>query len=48
MICEGSFEERIDEVIEKKRKLAQNINVKTDKWLGELSPQELEEFFKLI
>lgn len=48
LICEGSFEERIDEVIEKKRKLAQNINVKTDKWLGELSPQELEEFFKLI
>lgn len=48
MICEGSFEERIDEVITKKRELARNINVKTDKWLGELSPQELEEFFKLI
>ena len=48
LICKGSFEERIDEVITKKRELAQNINVKTDKWLGELTPQELEEFFKLI
>ena len=48
LICEGSFEERIDQVLVAKRKLAENVTVRADKWLGDLSTKELQEFFKLI
>lgn len=48
LICEGSFEERIDQVLVAKRELAENVTVRADKWLGDLSSAELQEFFKLI
>lgn len=48
LICEGTFEERINEVIISKSRLAKKVTGRTDRWLGDFSQAELEDFFKLI
>jgi len=47
LITRGTFEERIDEMLKSKKTLA-NLTVETgEKWIGELSDQELKEIFML-
>ena len=48
LICEGTFEERINEVIVSKSRLAKKVTGRSDRWLGDFSQAELEDFFKLI
>lgn len=46
-VCAGTLEEKIDEMIEKKRQLASNIIGAGETWLGELSNSELRDLFAL-
>ncbi|MBN1401993.1 MAG: DEAD/DEAH box helicase [Anaerolineae bacterium] len=46
-ICVGTLEERIDELIESKRELAENIVGDGEGWLTELSSDELRELVRL-
>ena len=48
LICEGTFEERINDVIVSKSRLAKKVTGRSDRWLGDFSQAELEDFFKLI
>ena len=48
LICEGTFEERINDVIISKSRLAKKVSGRSDRWLGDYSQTELEDFFKLI
>jgi SNF2 family DNA or RNA helicase len=43
----GTLEERIDEMIERKRDLAESVVGAGEGWLTELSTQELKELFAL-
>ncbi len=46
-ISAGTFEERVDKLLEAKRKLA-NLTVSSgEKWIGDMSDEELEDIFKL-
>lgn len=46
LICDGTFEEKIDEMIQKKRAV-QDLTVQSgEKWLTKLSDEELMELFK--
>jgi SNF2 family DNA or RNA helicase len=47
MICSGTLEERIDEMIESKRLLAEQVVGTGENWLTELSTDELKNLFEL-
>ena len=46
-ICSGTLEERIDEMIEKKRALAESVVSAGESWLTELNTGQLRELFAL-
>ncbi|WP_400163655.1 DEAD/DEAH box helicase [Brevibacillus sp. TJ4] len=46
-IALGTIEERIDEMMERKTSLSQQIVGSSEKWITELSASELQELFKL-
>ena len=47
LITRGTFEEKIDDMLKSKKKLA-NLTVSSgEKWIGELSNKELKEVFML-
>jgi len=46
-ICVGTLEERIDEMIENKKALAENIVGTGEGWLTEMSTEQLKELFAL-
>jgi SNF2 family DNA or RNA helicase len=46
-ICEGTLEEKIDEMIESKKVLAENIVGTGEGWLTEMSTEKLRELFTL-
>ncbi|MDR0970753.1 MAG: DEAD/DEAH box helicase [Lentimicrobiaceae bacterium] len=45
MICKNTFEERIDEMIQKKKHLAEMTVATGENWIGKLSNKELKEIF---
>jgi len=45
MICKNTFEERIDEMIQKKKHLAEMTVATGENWIGKLSDKELREIF---
>jgi SNF2 family DNA or RNA helicase len=47
LICSGTLEERIDDMIESKKQLAQQIVGTGESWLTELSTDELKNLFEL-
>jgi SNF2 family DNA or RNA helicase len=46
-ICAGTMEERIDEMIERKRALAEQIVGSSEAWITELSTEQLRDLFTL-
>jgi len=46
-ICQGTLEERIDEMLERKKDLAERIVGAGEDWITELSTKELKELFTL-
>jgi len=46
-VCEGTLEERIDEMIEDKKALAENIIGAGEGWLTEMSTEQLKDLFAL-
>ncbi len=46
-ICDGTLEERIDEMIEDKKALAENIIGTGEGWLTEMTTEQLKELFSL-
>ena len=46
MICKNTFEERIDEMIQKKKNLAEMTVTTGESWIGKLSNKELREIFR--
>ena len=46
-VCVGTFEEAIDDLIERKKEVAQAVVGTSEAWLTELSTQELRELFTL-
>ncbi len=46
-LCVGTLEERIDEMIENKKEIAEGVVGAGEAWLTELSTDELKELFKL-
>lgn len=47
LVCAGTLEEKIDNLIEKKREVAQTIIAGGEQWLTELSNEELREIISL-
>jgi SNF2 family DNA or RNA helicase len=47
LVCAGTFEEQLDELIERKLGLAQAIVGTSEAWLTEMSTAELRELFAL-
>ena len=45
LICKNTFEERIDEMIQKKKHLAEMTVATGENWIGKLSNKELREIF---
>ncbi|MDR1652535.1 MAG: DEAD/DEAH box helicase [Prevotellaceae bacterium] len=45
MICKNTFEERIDEMIQRKKHLAEMTVATGENWIGKLSNRELREIF---
>jgi SNF2 family DNA or RNA helicase/uncharacterized Zn finger protein len=46
MICKDTFEERIDEMIQRKKHLAEMTVATGENWIGKLSNKELREIFE--
>lgn len=46
-VCVGTLEERIDQMIEQKKELAENIVGNGENWLTEMSTSQLKELFTL-
>ena len=46
-ICAGTFEERINEIINSKKEIAELTVQKGEKWLGDLSKSELRSFLSM-
>jgi SNF2 family DNA or RNA helicase len=46
-LCAGTMEERIDEMIERKRGLAEQIVGTSEGWITELSTEQLRDLFTL-
>ncbi len=47
LICSGTLEERIDDLLEEKKNLADTIVGSGENWITEMNDQELKELFKL-
>ncbi|WP_232697217.1 DEAD/DEAH box helicase [Brevibacillus daliensis] len=47
LICQGTLEERIDQIIESKKELAEQIIHSGEQWMTELSAGELQSIFAL-
>nr|WP_246422022.1 DEAD/DEAH box helicase [Nocardiopsis mwathae] len=47
LVCVGTLEERVDEMIERKKALAQGVIATGEEWLTELSTEELREVVRL-
>ncbi|RJX42920.1 ATP-dependent helicase [Halonotius aquaticus] len=47
LICRGTIEESIDQIIESKRDLAEQVLADSDEWVTELSDEELRELVSL-
>ncbi|WP_233255191.1 DEAD/DEAH box helicase [Halopenitus persicus] len=47
LICRGTIEESIDQIIESKRDLAEQVLVDSDEWMTELSDEELRNLVSL-
>ncbi|MEU8246239.1 DEAD/DEAH box helicase [Nonomuraea sp. NPDC048916] len=47
LICAGTLEERVDEMIERKKALAERVVGTGEDWLTDLSTEELREVFRL-
>ncbi|MCF6475571.1 DEAD/DEAH box helicase [Nonomuraea sp. MG754425] len=47
LICAGTLEERVDEMIERKKALAERVVGAGEDWLTDLSTEELREVFRL-
>ena len=47
LICMGTLEEKIDEMLERKQRLAESIVSTNENWISEMSNEELRELFKL-
>ena len=47
LVTQGTFEEKIDQIIKDKKELADLAVAKGERWIGELSNKELKEVFKL-
>lgn len=47
LICQGTLEERIDELIERKKSLSEQVVGSGENWLTEMSDQELQELIVL-
>jgi len=45
-ICAGTFEEKIDEMIQKKRHISQMTLSGGESWIGKMSNEELAELFE--
>ena len=46
-VCVGTLEERIDQMIEQKTQLAENVISSGEQWLTELNSGRLEEILQL-
>ena len=46
-LCAGTFEEKIDDMIERKKALAESIVGTSEGWITELSTEQLRDLFKL-
>jgi SNF2 family DNA or RNA helicase len=46
-VCIGTLEERIDQMLEQKKELAESIISTGEAWLTELSTDQLKEVFRL-
>ena len=46
-LCAGTVEEKVDEIVARKRKLAERVVGEGEAWLTELSTAELKELFTL-
>jgi SNF2 family DNA or RNA helicase len=47
MIVTGTVEEKIDEILESKRSLAESVIGEGEAWITEMSDDELSEIFSL-
>ncbi|MNJ75090.1 hypothetical protein D3C77_721280 [compost metagenome] len=47
LICQGTLEERIDELIERKRSLSEQVVGSGEQWLTEMSNEELQQLITL-
>jgi SNF2 family DNA or RNA helicase len=47
LICAGTLEERVDEMIERKKALAERVVGTGEDWLTDLSTDELRDVFRL-
>jgi len=47
LICQGTLEERIDELIERKKSLSEQVVGSGETWLTEMSNHELKELIEL-
>ncbi|HEY8538627.1 MAG TPA: DEAD/DEAH box helicase [Steroidobacteraceae bacterium] len=47
LLCAGTVEEKIDELLERKRELAESIVGAGEQWITELNDQELRDLFSL-
>jgi len=48
LVCEGTLEDRIAELLENKRALADSVVGQGEAWIGELSDSELEALVSLV
>lgn len=46
-ICQGTFEEKIDEMLERKKEIAEGVIGSGEDWITELSTEQLRELFTL-
>jgi len=46
-LCAGTFEEKIDDMIERKQALAESIVGTSEGWITELSTDQLKDLFAL-
>ncbi len=48
LVCEGTLEDRIAELLEQKRALAESVVGQGEAWIGDLSDSELEALVRLV
>jgi SNF2 family DNA or RNA helicase len=47
LVCEGTLEDRIAELLERKRSLAESVVGQGEAWIGDLSDSQLAELVRL-